>query len=89
MTNSSSPQRAANSPAPPALAGLDDDRTALRRARHGERPAGAEPPAVVVQPVHLARVGEDGPAARSRTMASSSQVSQWPSTISMNSSARS
>ena len=42
-----------------ALAGLDDDRAALRRARHGERPARAEVAALVVEPVDLVRVGEE------------------------------
>src|SRR4030095_12814101 len=44
--------------APSALACLDDDRTALRGTRHGERPARAEKPARMVEAMDLFRVGE-------------------------------
>src|SRR3546814_9692124 len=36
----------------------DDDRVALRRARHGERAAGLEEAALVVEAVHLVGMGE-------------------------------
>ena len=39
-------------------AGLDDDGMALRRARHGERTARLEELALVVEPLHLGRIGE-------------------------------
>src|SRR5262249_7191008 len=70
-----------------ALAGLDDHRTALGGPRHGERPARAEKTPVVVEAMHLLRMGE--PLALSCAIASTSQLSQWPNTTSMNSSARS
>src|SRR3546814_21138744 len=41
-----------------AGARLDDDRMALRRPRHGERAAGLEELALVVEPVDLVGVGE-------------------------------
>ena len=41
-----------------AGAGLDDDGMALRRARHRERPARLEELPVVVEPLHLGRIGE-------------------------------
>src|SRR5262249_23737583 len=41
-----------------ALARLDDYRTALRRPRHGERPARAEKTPMVVEAMHLLRMGE-------------------------------
>jgi hypothetical protein len=41
-----------------ALAGLDDDGVSLRGARHGERPARTEEPALVVQAMDLLRMGE-------------------------------
>src|SRR5699024_11675170 len=59
-------------PAPPVLsplslhdalpisggAGLDHDRMALCRARHREWPARGEERSLVVEPLHLARIGE-------------------------------
>src|SRR5262245_427814 len=51
------PARSEAAPAP-ALAGLDDGRVALRRARHGEGPARTEMPARVPETAHLAGVGE-------------------------------
>ena len=39
-------------------AGLDDDGMALRRTRHGERPARLEELALVVEPLDLGRIGE-------------------------------
>ena len=41
-----------------AGAGLDDDGMALRRARHRERPARLEEFSVVIEPLHLGRIGE-------------------------------
>ena len=53
-----SAQRPANAPSAPRRAGLQDHRTALRRARHGQRAAHGEVLALVVDLVHLGRVGE-------------------------------
>ena len=44
--------------APSALTCLDDDRTALRGTRHGERPARAEKAALMVEAMDLFRMGE-------------------------------
>src|SRR6185436_17666666 len=38
-------------------AGLDNDRMALRRPRHGEGPARGEISSFVIEPLHLGRVG--------------------------------
>ena len=44
---------------PPALPGLDQHRPALGRARHGEGALGIVPAALVIQPLHLGRVGKN------------------------------
>ena len=71
-----------------ALPGLDHDRMALRRARHGERAARAEVSPSCSSACTLSASAKR-PVALSTISASSAQVSQWPSTTSMNSSARS
>jgi hypothetical protein len=49
----------AEAPAAAALPGLDDDRMALRRARHGERAARSEIASPVVEAMNLLRPGKE------------------------------